>query len=82
MSYSANMRDARDDRLPLRHRISHLRSCANHMAQKYRVPRSVVLELINIKAKYATNELPSPEVLLQAASMLDQIKRDGLLRGA
>ena len=78
MSYSAHMRDTRDERLPLRHRISHLRSCANHMAQKYRVPRSVILERINIKPMYDTNELPSPEVVLQAAAVLDQIKREGL----
>jgi hypothetical protein len=78
MSYSANMRDARDDRLPLQHRVSHLRSCANHMAQKYGVPRSAILERIQIKPAYAPDELPSSEAVLRAAAMLDQIKGEGL----
>ena len=78
MSYSANMRDARNDRLPLRHRISHLRSCALHMGYKYGVPRSVVLERIEIKPEYADDELPSPDAVLRAADLLDRIKREGL----
>jgi hypothetical protein len=72
------MRDARDERLPLRNRLSHLRSCANHMAQKYGVPRSVILERIHINASYGADELPSPEAVLCAAELLDQIKRQGL----
>ncbi len=78
MSYSANIRDARDERLPLRHRISHLRSCANHIAEKYRVPRSVILERIHIEPEYGDDDLPSSEAVLQSAVMLDQIKREGL----
>jgi hypothetical protein len=77
MSYSANMRDVRDTRLPLRYRVSHLRSCANHMAEKYRVARSVILEGIQIKATYGGDELPSEEAILRAALLLDQIKRQG-----
>lgn len=72
------MRDARDDRLPLPHRISHLRSCANHMAQKYGVHRSVLLERIQIEPMYGADDLPSLEAVLRAAALLDQIKRDGL----
>ena len=78
MSYSANMRDGHDDRLPLRHRISHLRSCADHMVDKFHLPESVILERIEMKPTYADAGLPSPEVILHAADLLDRIKREGL----
>jgi hypothetical protein len=75
------MRDARDERLPLRHRISHLRSCANHMADKHHVPRSVILEQIGIKDQYGAGDLPSAPAVLHAAALLDRIKHKGLHGG-
>ncbi len=48
------------------------------MGYKYGVPRSVVLERIEIKPEYADDELPSPDAVLRAADLLDRIKREGL----
>jgi len=78
MSYSAHMRDVRDDRLPLRHRISHLRSCSNHMAQKFHVHRSIILEKIQIACPYSDEDLPTIEAVLRAADLLDKMKHHGL----
>jgi len=75
------MRDVRDGRLPLRHRISHLRSCANHMADKYGVSRSVILDQIGIKDQYGPGELPSASAVLHAAALLDEIKHKGIHGG-
>lgn len=76
MSYSSNRKKALDGSLPIEHRLSHLRSCALHMANKYEVDRSLILAKISIEGKY--EQLPAAEVIESAVARLDQIKNFGL----
>ena len=46
MAYSAHRRDALDASLPIAHRASHARSCANHVASRCKVHRDVIIERV------------------------------------
>ncbi len=77
MSYSAHHRQSLDSTLPIEHRISHVRSCAVHMSQKYHVSRSEILEKINIADKYDQDKYPTAAELENAIAKLDLIKERG-----
>jgi len=78
MSYSTHRKRSLDVDLPIRHRLSHVRSCAVHVAQEYRVSRSVVLDLIRIAGACEERDLPSSLQIGKAIEALDQIKECGL----
>lgn len=78
MSYSTHRKQSLNVDLPIRHRLSHVRSCAVHVAQKYRVSRSVVLDLVRIADAYEERDLPSSLQIEKAIEALDQIKECGL----
>lgn len=78
MSYSAHRRQSLDSSIPLEHRLSHVRSCAVHMAQKYGVRRSVILERIGIKDGYEGGIYPTPADVEAAIGKLDEIKKNGI----
>jgi hypothetical protein len=78
MSYSVHHRKSLDSTLSIEHRISHVRSCAVHMSQKYRVSRSEVLRRINILDKYDHDNYPTEAELENAIARLDLIKAHGL----
>lgn len=86
MSYSAHRRDALDESLPVRHRLSHVRSCAVHLSQKYNVRRSVILSLIGIAPaydeqgvpSYDADNLPSSQQIEEAVRALDRMKVSGI----
>jgi hypothetical protein len=78
MSYSAHRRQSLDSSMPIPRRISHVRSCAVHMAQKYGVTRSVVLEEIGIKNGYEEAAFPTSSEIETAIKKLDEIKKNGL----
>ncbi len=78
MSFSAHKRDALDASMPFNHRMTHLRSCAMLMGQKYRVPRSKVIERVRQLAGVDVT-IPGTETdLLRAMNALVQIKESGL----
>ncbi len=82
MSFSSHRRDALDLALPLPHRQSHARSCAMLMGQKYRVHRSVILELVH---QVCATDLIRPAAeaeLVAAVRVLERIKAVGLALGA
>jgi len=78
MSFSAHKRDALDATMALDHRLSHLRSCAMLMGQKYRVPRSAVIERV-LQLCGVDISIPANEAEIQrAVGVLVQIKESGL----
>jgi len=64
--------------MPLPHRVSHVRSCAVHMAQKYGVARSAILEKIGIKDGYTEGAYPTSPEIEAAIEKLDEIKKNGI----
>jgi hypothetical protein len=78
MSFSAHKRDALDATMPFNHRMSHLRSCAMLMGQKYRVPRSAIIErvlqLCGVDITISANEAE----VQRAVQALVQVKELGL----
>lgn len=78
MSYSSNRSRVLDLTAPIAHRISHLRSCAVHMAQKYDVTRAIILEKVGIKENSDEDTYPTSEEIEAAMEKLDEIKLSGL----
>ncbi len=78
MSYSSNRRDALDVKLPLNHRVSHARSCAMLVAQKWKVLRSVVLETVNLKCGVDLNSVTSEHEIEPAIRTLEQLRMHGI----
>jgi hypothetical protein len=78
VSYSANRRDALDPALPIAHRMSHARSCAMLMGQKYWVPRSVILDLVRRTCGVDLTAPASDPEIAEAIGALDRIKAGGL----
>lgn len=78
MSYSTNRRDALDPGLPIAHRLSHARSCAMLLGQKYSIHRFVILDLIR-RSCGVDLEAPAAEPdIIAAIGALDRIKAEGL----
>ena len=78
VSYSAHRRDALDPEMPLPHRVSHARSCAMLMGQKYRVHRDAVIEAVR-RACGVDLTAPATEAeIVAAVGALDSIKAHGL----
>jgi hypothetical protein len=78
MSFSAHKRDALDASMPFNHRMSHLRSCAMLMGQKYRVPRSTVIERVRQLTGVDITVQGSEADLLRAMDALVRIKQTGM----
>jgi hypothetical protein len=78
MSYSAHRRDALDPGLPLAHRASHARSCAVHVAQKYKVHRSAIIGLILRACGVNLMAVRSEQEIVDAIGALDSLRIHGL----
>ncbi|WP_257385203.1 hypothetical protein [Tahibacter caeni] len=78
MSYSSHKKQALDADLPIRHRLSHVRSCAVCVAEKYGVGRSVILDRIGIADAHEEHDLPSAQHIEAAIAALDEIKASGI----
>ncbi|MFN5944389.1 MAG: hypothetical protein ACK5ZG_13375 [Phycisphaerae bacterium] len=78
MSFSAHKRDALDRQLPVDHRMSHLRSCAMLMGQKYRVPRSLICERVVQMCGVDISKVASELEIQLAVQALTAIKESGL----
>lgn len=78
MSYSSNRRNALDGSQPLAHRASRARSCVQHVAQKFRVHRDVVIdrvkELSGIDMRSITREGDVATVI----DVLEDLRHRGL----
>jgi hypothetical protein len=78
MSFSAHKRDALDESLPIDDRMSHLRSCAMLMGQKYRVPRSQIMEQVAQLCGVDITKPGSEAEIQLAVQALVAIKESGL----
>lgn len=78
MSYSTNRRDALDPTLPIAHRMSHARSCAMLMSQKFRVPRSAIIDLVRQSCGVDLASPASKTGIVEAIGALDRIKAEGV----
>jgi hypothetical protein len=78
MSFSAHKRDARDTTISLNQRMSHLRSCAMLMGQKYGVRRSTIIERV-LRMCGVNITIPANEAEIErAVQALVRIKELGL----
>ena len=78
MSYSSNRRDALDATMPFAHRASHARSCAMLLAQKFRVPRDLVLDLVGELSGIDMHAMQTDEDIATAISLLESLRFSGL----
>ena len=78
MSFSTHKRDALDATLPVSHRMSHLRSCAMLMGQKYRVPRNTIIERVLQLCGVDITGLADEEEIRRAMEALVTIKESGV----
>lgn len=78
MSFSAHKRDALDATLPLAHRMSHVRSCALLVGQKYRVPRIVIIERVKVLCGVDITVPVDDAAVQQAVRALESIKESGV----
>ena len=78
MSFSAHKRDALDATVPISHRMSHLRSCAMLMGQKYHVPRSTILARVHELSGVDITRIATDTEIQRAVQALLHIKVRGL----
>lgn len=78
MSYSAHRRGALDPETPINHRMSHARSCAMLMGQKYHVHRDVVIETVRLACGVNLTVSGTESEIVEAVRALDAIKTNGL----
>lgn len=78
MSFSAHKRDALDATEPVLHRMSHLRSCAMLMGQKYRVPRSEIIDRVRELSGVDIMQPATDEEIHRAVEAMVNIKQVGL----
>ena len=78
MSYSNHKRQALDPGMPLPHRMSHARSCAVHVSQKYRVKRSVIIAQVHRISGVDLMVPQTNESVERAIAALDHIRNAGV----
>ncbi|MFO0857827.1 MAG: hypothetical protein U0640_10770 [Phycisphaerales bacterium] len=78
MSFSAHKRDSLDESMPIAHRMSHLRSCAVLVAEKYNVPRSEVVNRIKSSGGVNIEEPQSNSDIQRVIEVLTLMKTSGL----
>lgn len=75
MSYISDRPKVLDPALPFLIRISHARSCAQIVAQKYGAKRSFVLELVRIMSAVDLTDTQCESDLAHPLDVLDQLRR-------
>lgn len=78
MSFSSHRRKALDPELLLTQRMSHLRSCAMLIGQKYKIPRSEIIKLVQQLCGANLNMPASSTSITEAIRILDLLKTQGL----
>jgi hypothetical protein len=74
MSYNNHKRQALEEWRPIKHRMSHLRSCTVHISERHKVHRDLIIEKV---LELTGLDLYSPlsnEELVTATQCLDQIR--------
>jgi hypothetical protein len=74
MAYTAHRRIARDSNENLLRRASSARSCALHVAEKLRVPRSVVIRVVLERTGSDLKQPGSAEAILTAIEFLELLR--------
>jgi hypothetical protein len=77
MSYTAHRRIASDVAEPLPHRASSARSCALHVAQKLRVPRSQIIAAVLGVTGVDLEQPSSGEAIVSAIEYLELLRMGG-----
>ena len=78
MSFSANRRDALDPNLPLKYRASHARSCALLVAEKWRIHRSLVIDVIRQRCGVNLEAVENEDEISTAIKVLEDLKIHGV----
>lgn len=78
MSFSSHRKKALDENQPIAHRASHARSCAVCVCEKYRVPRSKVLEEIQKITGVNLNDVTSHNEIVNAMEAMEGLKLNGI----
>ena len=78
VSFNSSRRKAANGELSLMQRASAARSCALLVAQKFRIPRSTVLALVQQKCGVDLNQSATGEEIMTALKILERLKREGL----
>ena len=74
MSFNSHRRKLLDETEPLKHRASHARSCALHVANKLGLAREVVIELIASQTGISLHNPESAAHLIAAFEALERIR--------
>jgi hypothetical protein len=74
MAYTAHRRIARDDSESFVRRASSARSCALHVAQKLRVPRSVIIRIVFERTGSDLEQPNAVEAILAAIEYLEVLR--------
>ena len=78
VSYSSNRRNALDGGQPLAHRASRARSCANLVAQKFKVHRDVVVERVRALSGVDMNSIARDVDIVAAMAVLEDLRNRGV----
>jgi hypothetical protein len=82
MSFSSNKNRALDTELPLSYRMSHVRSCAMLMGQKYKVRREQIIERVRELCGVDVHVVGTEADAVTAIAALVHIKNHGLVEPA
>ena len=63
-----------DETLSLSHRVSHARSCAMLVGQKWRVPRSAVIDQVQVLCGVDLTAITQEQEVVNAMSTLDGLR--------
>ncbi len=74
MSFSSNSNRVKDESLPLKHRASHARSCALHVANKLGVDREEIIDLVEQKTGVSLHQPQSTAELLTGFEALEALR--------
>jgi len=64
--------------MPINHRASHARSCAVHVAQKYKVKRSEIIVMVKKKCSVDLMTANTDEQITSAVEVLNYLRIHGL----
>jgi hypothetical protein len=78
MSYSSSRRKALDSSIIFVHRASNARSCAMLVGEKWRMPRSRVIETVQKRTGVNLDRITEIEEIEKAISELDILRREGI----
>ena len=78
MSYSSHRKKALDITQPIKHRVSHARSCTVCVSEKFRVNRAAVIDEVLSRSGVDLNSTENSDDLIKALDVLEIIRFDGM----